>query len=180
MADAISGRKTIATSIAVGSALHHVDVFDGDGAAIAEIDDEDGKADGGFRRRHGQHEQRENLAHQLVQLGREGDEVDVHRQQHQLDRHQDDDDVLAVQEDAENPEREQDRRHGQVMGKTDGHVRTPLPLATCLTSTESPRRRSVWRSMDCLRTPLRWRGGSTMAPIMAISSTRSATWNRYT
>ena len=44
---------------------------------------------------------REDLAHQVLQVGREGDEVDVHRQQHQLDRHQDDDDILTVQEDAE-------------------------------------------------------------------------------
>jgi hypothetical protein len=43
---------------------------------------------------------------------REGDEVDVHRQQDQLDRHQDDDDVLAVEEDAEHAHHEQDRGDG--------------------------------------------------------------------
>jgi hypothetical protein len=55
----------------------------------------------------------------VLQIGREGDEVDVHRQQHQLDRHQDDDDVLAVQEDPEHAEREQDRRDGQVVAQSD-------------------------------------------------------------
>src|SRR5688572_32454749 len=38
-----SGRKTAA--VYKGSALHHVDVFHRDGAAIAEVDDEDREAD---------------------------------------------------------------------------------------------------------------------------------------
>src|SRR5882724_12419921 len=92
-----------------GLALHHVDVFDLDRAAVAEVDDEDGKADGGLGRRHRENEHGEDLADEVAELGREGDEVDVDREQHQLDRHQDDDDVLAVEEDAEDAEREQDR-----------------------------------------------------------------------
>ena len=52
-------------------------------------------------------------------MGRKRDQVDVDREQHQLDRHQDDDDVLAVQEDAEDPEREQDRGDRQIMGQAD-------------------------------------------------------------
>ena len=87
-----------------------VDVFDVDGAAVAEEDDQDGEADGRLGGGHGQDEHGEDLADQVAQVGRERDEVDVHREQDQLDRHQDDDDVLAVQEDAEHAEREQDRR----------------------------------------------------------------------
>jgi hypothetical protein len=68
---------------------------------LRKIDDENGKPDGRLGRRDGQHEQREDLADHVAEFGREGDEVDVDRQQDQLDRHQDDDDVLAVQEDAE-------------------------------------------------------------------------------
>src|SRR5262245_54755034 len=45
------GRKTIATAKSL--ALHQIDVFDRDGAAVAEIDDEDGKADRRLGRRHG-------------------------------------------------------------------------------------------------------------------------------
>src|SRR5579885_1054819 len=41
-----SGRKMAATVTRL--ALHEVDVFDGDAAAVAEIDDEDGEADGGL------------------------------------------------------------------------------------------------------------------------------------
>ena len=82
------------------SALHHVDVFDRDRAAVAEEDDENGQADRGLAAAHGQHEQAKTCPTSRRDA-RERHEVDVHRQQHQLDRHQDDDDVLAVQEDAE-------------------------------------------------------------------------------
>ena len=53
--------------------------------------------------------------------GGEGDEVQVDREQDQLDRHQDDDDVLAVQEDAENAQNEQDGGHHKVVAEADGH-----------------------------------------------------------
>src|SRR5205807_4663407 len=125
MKAASSGRKTTAT--AKCSAPHHVDVLDLDRAAVAEIDDEDREPDRRLGRRHGQHEHREDLAGQVVEDDGEGDEVDVDREQHQLDRHHDDDDVLAVKEDAEDPEREQDRGDGQVMGQADRHRVNPRP-----------------------------------------------------
>ena len=50
-----SGRKTMAAYIR-RSALHQVDVLDRDRAAVAEIDDEDGKADRRLGRGDGQHE----------------------------------------------------------------------------------------------------------------------------
>src|SRR4051812_4260626 len=117
MIAASSGRKTTAT--ATGSASHHVNVFDLDRAAVAEIDDEDRQTDRRLGRRDGQHEHRENLADKVVQRDRKGDEVDVDREQHQLNRHHDDDDVLAVEENAEYAKREQDRRDGQVMREAD-------------------------------------------------------------
>ena len=40
-------------------------------------------------------------------------------EQDELDRHQDDDDVLAVEEDAEHAEHEQDRADGEVMAEAD-------------------------------------------------------------
>ena len=49
------------------SALHQIDVFDRDRAAVAEIDDEDGKPDRGFRRRDREHEQREDLADEIAE-----------------------------------------------------------------------------------------------------------------
>src|SRR5262245_16245121 len=116
-----SGRKTIAAYIVVGSALHQVDVFDRDGAAVAEIDDENGEADGGFGRGHGQHEEREHLAREVAQERGERDEVDVDGEQDQLDRHQDDDDVLAVDEYAEDTDREQERGDDKVVRETYNH-----------------------------------------------------------
>src|SRR5579864_1224499 len=112
-----SGRKTTATD--TPSPLHHVDVFDLDGAPIAVIDHQDRKADRRLRRRHRQHEHREHLPHQIVQKRRERNEVDVDREQHQLDLHQDDDDVLAIEEDAENAKREEDCGDGQVVREAD-------------------------------------------------------------
>jgi hypothetical protein len=41
----------------------------------------------------------------------------IHREQHQLDRHKDDDQVLPVEEDADDADREQDRAQGQKMGQ---------------------------------------------------------------
>src|SRR4030095_12687313 len=48
-----SGSVTIATSIE-RLPLHHVEVFDGDGAAIAEIDHQNGKGDRRLRRGDGE------------------------------------------------------------------------------------------------------------------------------
>src|SRR5690242_13834630 len=120
-----SGRKMAATVTALP--LHEVDVFDGDAAAVAEIDDEDGEADRRLGGGDGQHEHGEDLSDEVVQKGREGDEVDVDGEQHELDRHEDDDDVLPVEKDAEDADREQDCGHGQIVGKPDDHARR-LPI----------------------------------------------------
>ncbi len=100
-------------------------------------------------------------------------------EQDQLDRHQDDDDVLAVEEDAEHAEREQDRRDREIMAddRFEAMLRAPAPD---LTLTDFDRRspacaRSAWAMLWRL-TPALWRSVSTMAPIMATSSTSPATW----
>src|SRR5262249_44706866 len=85
---AMSGRKT--TGTAKRSPFHHIDVFDRDGAAVAEIDDEYGETDRRLRCRNRQHEHGEGLADEVVEKDRECDEVDADCQQHQLDRHQHD------------------------------------------------------------------------------------------
>src|SRR5262245_39454675 len=126
----MSGRKTIAWYIrGLPSALHEIDVFDRDRAAVAIEDDEDGEPDRCFSGRDGEHEQRENLSDKIAQRRREGDEVDVDGQKDELDRHQDDDDVLAVEEDPEHAEREQDRRDREEMRDADGH-QMPSPDLT--------------------------------------------------
>src|SRR5512146_372428 len=101
----------------------------------------------------------------------EGDQVDVDRQQDQLDRHQDDDDVLAVEEDAENSKREQDGGDRQIMSEPDGHVLLPRPCPdrTLTTSIAVAGVRAFCAGMFCRRTRTRCCSVSTIAPTMAIS-----------
>jgi hypothetical protein len=148
---------------------------------VAEEDDEDGEADGRLRRRDGEHQQREDLTDEIAEMGREGDEIDVHRQEDQFHRHQDDDDVLAVEEDAEHAEREQDRRDREIMRKADGHDQIPCPDLTLTTSMAVAGVRADWAAGFCRLTPTLWRSVSTMAPIIATSRTRPESWkkNRY-
>src|SRR5262249_25593236 len=124
-----SGSRTIAWYM---SALHQVDVFDRDRAAVAIVRHQKGKADRRLGGRHGQHQERVDLADEVADMGREGHQIDVHGEQDQLDRHQDDDDVLAVEKDAEDPEREQDGGNREIVPEPDGHRRySPCPGRTC-------------------------------------------------
>ena len=93
-----------------------------------------------------------HLARQVMQMGREGHQIDVHRQKHQFYRHQDDDDVLAVQENPEQPQREQGGGDCQVMSKSDLQHHTPLPVGTLTSSTVSFERRAVWSATRWRRT----------------------------
>src|SRR5690606_36561533 len=70
----ISGKKTIAWITA--SALHHVDVLNRDGAAVAVEDHKDGEADGGFGSGDREDQQREDLPGMVAKLGRKGHEVE--------------------------------------------------------------------------------------------------------
>jgi hypothetical protein len=101
--------------------------------------------------------------------------------QDQFDRHQDDDDVLAVQEDAENADDEEERADGQVVGESDS-MRSSfrVPLA-CLDIDHLDR--GLRRARDLLVDVLpldvfAMPSVSTMAPIMATSSTTPAIWKK--
>src|SRR5438876_260235 len=106
----------------------------------------------------------------------EGDQVDVDREQDQFDRHQDDDDVLAIEEDAENAEREQDRADREIVTEADDHGQIPCPGRTWRSSIEAARVRPTWAAMFWRLTPGLWRSVSTIAPIIATSSTSPAAW----
>src|SRR5580692_4725172 len=169
-----NGRKTMA-SYMLPLALHQIDVVDGDRAAVAEIGDQDGEPDGRFRRRHREHEERIDLADDVAQEGRERHQVDVDGEQDELDRHQDDDDVLAVEEDAQNPEREQDRGDREIMAEPDRHC-SPCPDLTLTTSMAVERRRATWSEIFCRRTFGLCCRVSTMAPTMATRRMMPAAW----
>src|ERR1700742_4966281 len=88
-----SGAKT-AMAKNMRSALHQVDVLNLDRSAVTEIDDDNGETDRRLGRGDRQHQHGHHLPGQIVLRRGEGDQVEVDRQQDQLDRHQDDDDVL--------------------------------------------------------------------------------------
>src|ERR1700720_3631171 len=101
------------------SALHQIDVFDGDGAAIAVVRHQNGKADGRFRRGNREHQERVHLPDEIAEKAREGYQIDIHRQQ-------DDDHVLAVHEDAKYPDGEDDGSNCEIVAKPDRHPATVL------------------------------------------------------
>ena len=77
--------------------------------------DQNGEADRRFGCGDSKDEEHEDLAGRVAEIMREGDEINIHGQQHQLDRHQQNDDVAAVQEDPDHADREQDRAQHQIM-----------------------------------------------------------------
>src|SRR6476620_4718920 len=124
------------------SAVHPVDVVDGDRAAATEEDDENGETDRGLRSSAGENEHCHHLAGQITEVGRESDEVDVDREQDQLDRHQHQDDVAAVEEDAEHADGEQDRADREIMVEAD-HSFIPSPTPGSANFTASSGRRAI-------------------------------------
>src|SRR5271170_1611005 len=127
-----SGRTTMA-SYMPPLPLHQIDIFNRNRAAVAVIGDQDRQADRGFRCRDREHDQRIDLPDDVAEEARERDQVDVDGEQNELDRHQDDDDVLAVEKDAQNPQREQDRADRKIVPEPDCHD-SPCPDLTLTTS----------------------------------------------
>src|ERR1051325_10443883 len=79
--------------------LEQINLVNEDRLAVAVERDDEAEADGGFGRRDHDYEDREDLprdrvhAARLLQVAREGYEVQVRGVQNQLDGHEDDDDV---------------------------------------------------------------------------------------
>ena len=82
-------------------ALQTVEVFDINRGQVAEQHHQNGQADARLGGCHDEDEKYEELARKVVEVVREGDEIDIHRQQHQFDGHQEHDQVLPVEEDAD-------------------------------------------------------------------------------
>ena len=148
-----------------------------DGVAVAEQRDQNRQPDRGFGRGHGQDEKHEHLSRNVVQIMRERDEVDIGRQQHQLDAHQQHNHVLSIQEDAGDTDREQYRSQGEVTGQAYHSLLSASILTT--------RRRSALRTCTCL--PGVWylvisrrRMVSAIAATIATSRITEATSNGNT
>src|SRR5438046_595589 len=74
---------------------HQIHLVDVHGLFVAIERENDPEADGGLGGGDRDHEDREHLSDRVLLLRGEGNQVDVHRVQDQLDRHEDDDDVAA-------------------------------------------------------------------------------------
>src|SRR4249919_64514 len=174
----------------INSPLQRIDLGDVDGASIAEQRDQDRQADRGFRRGHCQDEEHEHLPGRVAELTRKCNEVDVDGEQHQLDRHQEDDHVLAVEHDARNADAEQRGAERKVVTQSDAfteqsHGCTSSPVAGACGFTASiltMRMRSTARTRACsdgfwCRAPGRRRSVSMTAAITAIVRITAATSN---
>ena len=98
--------------------LQEVDLVDVEGLACAEKGNDDGEADGGFGSRYNHDEEDKDLAGYLMPHVRERDEGEVHGVQHELDRHEDRDNV-ALDEEGGDANAKQDRGEDEVVG--DGY-----------------------------------------------------------
>jgi hypothetical protein len=117
-------------SLAPASPTRIAATSDVDRSDVAEQEDEDREPDGRLGRGDGQDEEHEHLPGHVAQEARERDEVDIDREQHQLDRHQHDEHVAPIEEYPRHADGEQDRaQHEIVRQRRHGnrkHSRTSL------------------------------------------------------
>src|SRR5690606_2970080 len=125
------------------SPLQRVEFGDVDGAVVAEQGDQDRQADRGLRGGHGQDEEDEDLPGLVAEVARERDEIDIDREQHQLDRHQQDDHVLPVEEDACDADAEQRGAEREIVAEPEAlseefhYLASPSPAAVSAGGTSS-------------------------------------------
>src|SRR2546425_362415 len=129
--NAANGRSGMSAYFMMALPFHQVQLFGGDGGLAAVERDDDRQSHGDFRRRDREREEDENLARDVVQVVREGHEVDVRGVQHQLDGQEDHDDVSPDQH-ADDPPRQPRRAHdvddlGQGQ-QAESHPQAKLPL----------------------------------------------------
>src|SRR6218665_1785146 len=176
------------------SAFEGVEVFRVDAGMVAHQQHQDGQADGRFGGGHRHDEEHEHLPVHVAQVMGERDEVGVDRQQHQFDRHQQHDQVLAVQEDPCHRQREQHRPQHEEMAQGQRHAffspatgvagigAGALRVAAIRTSSSlSLARTRICAAASMALLSLRWRSVSAIAAIIATSRITAAisTGNRY-
>src|SRR5690606_1207730 len=157
-------------------AFHLIELLDVDALLPAEQDHQDRKADRGLRCRHSHDEENVDLAVQITELACKSDEIEVHREQHELDAHEQQDHVLAVQEDARHAQREQQTGQQQDEFELD-HASFSGAILTI-------RMRSCGRTATCAATscclkPRRLRIVNEIAAMMASSRSMAASSNGY-
>lgn len=86
-----------------------------DALEVTEQHDQNGQTYRGFSSSNSQDEENENLAGEILEEMGKRDEIHVDRKQHQLDGHQQDDQVFPVKEDADDADCEKNRTQYQEM-----------------------------------------------------------------
>src|SRR6476646_4860548 len=90
-----SGKVGMSQRCCIALVLHRVHFVHIEGVAILEYGEDDGQSHGGFRGRYYHYEECEQVAIHLFELVGEGDEAEVYGVQHELDRHENRDDIAA-------------------------------------------------------------------------------------
>src|ERR1700690_46897 len=155
------------------SALQCVEVFDVDAAPLPEHHHQDREPDRRFGRSHRQYEEHEYLTADVARESGKRHEIEIHHEQHQLDAHQQDDDVLAVQKYARDPDREQNAGQRRHLGERH-HDRFPEAILTI--RTRSLARTATCCAMSCGLTPERRRRVRMMAATLATRRMIAAIW----
>src|SRR5579884_1799525 len=110
--------------------FHGTDFVDLQRFTVLEDSKNDGQADGGFRRGDHHDEEGKDLPIHLFEMPREGDKAQVHGVEHQLDGHEDGDDV-AAEEEAGNAEAEENGAEDEIPvhrhAAAGGHLIELLP-----------------------------------------------------
>src|SRR5207245_3022918 len=132
---------------------------------------QDGESDRRLGRGHREDEEHEHLPVDVREIARERDEVEVRGEQQQLHAHQQQDDVLAVQENPGNRQGKQYPRQRQQLRQRD-HGRFSASIFTM--RSRSARRTATWRLTSWYFSPARWRMVSAMAATIATSSSIAA------
>src|SRR5580704_6389364 len=163
MAASTVGFSAAGGVMAGASAFQGIQVFDVDAAPFAEQHYEDREPDRGLRRRHREDEEHEHLPVYIPEVARERDEVEIRGQQQQFHAHQQQNDVLAVEEDAGDRQREQHPRQRQQLRQRD-HGRFSASIFTM--RRRSARRTATWALMSWYLSPARRRMVSAMAAMI--------------
>ena len=78
-------------------AFEGIELIDVNGGTVSKEQNQNGQTDGRLCCSHRQDKEHKDLALDIVQIMRERNKIHIHRQQHELNGHEDDDDVLAVE-----------------------------------------------------------------------------------
>jgi len=84
----------------LGLSFEQVHKLHGHGSSGPVVDHKQGQANGRFCRSHRKDKEGKDLAYKVIYVQGEHQEIGVDSQQHQLNRHQHNNDVLSIQEDA--------------------------------------------------------------------------------